>query len=613
MAISIVDPNSTEPEHLASVDVKFSGAHLGGGIYFSANHNPKDGTETKVAVPQSSLTGEAEAHNAIGYDYTLPDGGAPWDAYRDDTDLDGTVDFVKAGYDMVLFTGDRLTSTGAFYDGPSIPLLIANDQNDLAGLTVTVTGYPAAANSLDGQDGTLHETTGTLLSYTEQNVGGDIGGYYTVNGAEVLGGMSGGGNFIDYDADGDGTAETYLIGATSRAYDPIGPAQFIESTAFAPHYSDMATLLESLTGTDARTADDMARMTLLSAQTLGSSLTTVQGEFFHENIFGGINDDILLGAGGDDSIVGGGGDDSIDGGTGQDTITGGDGADTLSGGAGADLFLGAGLNDGATDVVTDFEAGLDTIDLSAFFLTFDELIAATTDLGDGSIRIDIPPGLGGGAVQMLNTSINDLSTSNTNVVCFVAGTHVSTPTGEKVIEDLEPGDLITTRAGGAKPLRSLGVRHLGPVELAARPNLWPVEITAGALGPGIPARTLRVSPQHRILVDSKITQRMVGGPALVAARKLIDLPGIRIAQPDAGCTYIHLIFAGHEIVRSEGCWSESFFPGPQTQYSLPAAQLSEYQTLFGDAPRPAEPIVEGKRARRLVTRHAQNKRALQSA
>ena len=81
-------------------------------------------------------------------------------------------------------------------------------------------------------------------------------------------------------------------------------------------------------------------MTLMSAQSVGSPLTTVQGEFFHEDIYGGVNADTLSGAGGDDQLFGGAGDDTIDGGTGSDRIDRGDGDDTLTGGAGADWFAG---------------------------------------------------------------------------------------------------------------------------------------------------------------------------------------------------------------------------------------------------------------------------------
>ncbi len=89
-----------------------------------------------------------------------------------------------------------------------------------------------------------------------------------------------------------------------------------------------------------------------------------------DRMFGGANDDILEGTLGDDYLDGGSGDDSMRGGSDNDTLDGGSGQDTLSGGAGADVFVFNAETDSphgaGRDVITDFEAGIDTIDLSGF-------------------------------------------------------------------------------------------------------------------------------------------------------------------------------------------------------------------------------------------------------
>ena len=86
--------------------------------------------------------------------------------------------------------------------------------------------------------------------------------------------------------------------------------------------------------------------------------------------------DIINGGDGDDIIYGQEGDDIINGGAGNDLIVGGTGADLLTGGAGADTFrigsgesqaiIGGSGNNGTIsgfDRITDFELGLDTLDL----------------------------------------------------------------------------------------------------------------------------------------------------------------------------------------------------------------------------------------------------------
>ena len=67
-------------------------------------------------------------------------------------------------------------------------------------------------------------------------------------------------------------------------------------------------------------------------------------------------------------MFGGGGDDQINGGAGDDFISGGSGADRLTGGTGADTFHFAPLDSGLTaatgDIIYDYQAGLDHIDIS---------------------------------------------------------------------------------------------------------------------------------------------------------------------------------------------------------------------------------------------------------
>ncbi len=64
----------------------------------------------------------------------------------------------------------------------------------------------------------------------------------------------------------------------------------------------------------------------------------------------------------DDRILGGAAGDTLVGGAGQDWLHDGDGLDQLTGGAGADVFVLA--RDGLADIITDFQAGIDRIDLS---------------------------------------------------------------------------------------------------------------------------------------------------------------------------------------------------------------------------------------------------------
>ncbi|MGD1901793.1 MAG: calcium-binding protein [Geitlerinemataceae cyanobacterium] len=76
---------------------------------------------------------------------------------------------------------------------------------------------------------------------------------------------------------------------------------------------------------------------------------------------GGDGFDILYGSNGNDVLNGDGGGDLLFGGDGEDELFGGGGDDTLTGGANADVFVLG--RDRGVDILTDFKAGLDRINL----------------------------------------------------------------------------------------------------------------------------------------------------------------------------------------------------------------------------------------------------------
>ncbi len=87
------------------------------------------------------------------------------------------------------------------------------------------------------------------------------------------------------------------------------------------------------------------------------------------------------GTGGDDRLMGSSSADTLSGGVGDDFLHDGAGADRLTGGAGADVFVFAA--DTSTDTITDFQIGVDRIDLSDWgrFYTVDALTITSTASG----------------------------------------------------------------------------------------------------------------------------------------------------------------------------------------------------------------------------------------
>jgi hypothetical protein len=176
--------------------------------------------------------------------------------------------------------------------------------------------------------------------------------------------------------------------------------------------------------------------------------------------------------------------------------------------------------------------------------------------------------------------------------CFTPGVLIRTPEGPRRIERLQPGDLVLTLDHGPQPVLRLLRRQLR-FGAASHPHK-PVEIAAGALGPGIPAQRLVVSPQHRILLHG------AEGAVLVAAKALLGQPGVRLMQGRRRVEYLHLLFDRHQVIWSNDLLSESFLPGRMALIGLDAETRRELLEIFPEAlgqPQPARPII-GLRAAR---------------
>ncbi|KMW60634.1 iron-regulated protein frpC [Candidatus Rhodobacter oscarellae] len=158
------------------------------------------------------------------------------------------------------------------------------------------------------------------------------------------------------------------------------------------------------------------------------------------------------------------------------------------------------------------------------------------------------------------------------IPCFVAGTMILTPEGERPVEALQAGDLVMTQDNGPQVLRWVGGRND-----YAQYDHAPIRIAAHTFGLH---RTLLVSPQHRILIRDPLSELMFGdGEVLVAAKHLVN--GRTVTRQFGGQVhYVHLLFDEHQVVFSEGLPSESFLPGPQTTGSFEADLQAEIAELF---------------------------------
>jgi hypothetical protein len=210
--------------------------------------------------------------------------------------------------------------------------------------------------------------------------------------------------------------------------------------------------------------------------------------------------------------------------------------------------------------------------------------------------------------------------SATMAVCFVQGTLIATADGDIPVEDLKVGDLVETLDRGQQPLRWVGQRHLDARELTENANLRPIRIRKNVVSAEKGVGDLVVSPQHRILIASKVAQRMFGNTEiLVPAKQLLAIEGVEIADDLEDVTYFHILFDQHEIVYANGVPSESLHLGEEAQKSLSAAGREEIYTLFPEVASPTfiptlcRPAIPNKRARQLAQRLASNGKPLLDA
>lgn len=189
----------------------------------------------------------------------------------------------------------------------------------------------------------------------------------------------------------------------------------------------------------------------------------------------------------------------------------------------------------------------------------------------------IPPG-----VTLDIAFLNDGGgTPYEDIICFVDGAMIATPTGPRLVEGLEVGDIVSLFDGGSAPIKWIGRRKVSNREQTLSPSLRPVRIKADAFGPDLPHADLSVSQQHRIMIEKRQAEMMFGSTeVLVPAVALINDHSVQIDAQAGQVTYHHIMFDAHEVITANGLPTESFYPGASALRALDAAALTEFKTLF---------------------------------
>ena len=354
---------------------------------------------------------------------------------------------------------------------------------------------------------------------------------------------------------------------------------------------------------DADTNDPLSPIPSFLDPRPSNGMDVIRGGDGNDTIYGQDDDDILYGDAGDDFIDGGIDDDTIYGGDGDDELYGDKGQDLIDGGAGADDAYGGDdrdtfINVNVGDFVDGGEGGddWDTLDLTGTKPTGGSLKVTKdgTNPENGFVEFFDSNGVSTGTMNFIN--IEDI------VPCFTPGTLIATPKGEVPVEELGEGDRVITRDNGIQEIRWIGHKQIGWQELNRSQHLKPVLIKAGSLGNGLPERDMLVSPNHRMLVANDRTALYFDErEVLASAKHLVDSKEIMTVDVRE-VTYIHFLFDHHEVVLSDGTWSESFQPGDYSLKGIGNAQRQELFELFPEL-ETREGLEDFTSARRILKKH----------
>ena len=176
------------------------------------------------------------------------------------------------------------------------------------------------------------------------------------------------------------------------------------------------------------------------------------------------------------------------------------------------------------------------------------------------------------------TSSESLNTSQDTVtlVCFLAGSLINTPAGEKVVEELAIGDDVVTYDNGhtsTAPITWVGkARHVVNRAMPDDEAGYPVCFKAHSMGENNPHSDLLVTSEHCMFLDG----------AFVPARMLVNGRTIYYDTRVTSYEYYHIETADHSVIRACGTLTESYldtgnrrnFTQPGTVVSLSGAQRS---------------------------------------
>ncbi|MDP2495680.1 Hint domain-containing protein [Shimia thalassica] len=236
------------------------------------------------------------------------------------------------------------------------------------------------------------------------------------------------------------------------------------------------------------------------------------------------------------------------------------------------------------------------------FVSFDSVVSPSTGPAAGMSSTQIGS-TGNNSDQSVHIDENgNWTTGDINegtIPCFLSGTKIATKRGEVSVEDLRPGDMVVVRDGGFFPIRWIGSFTADARGEGFEANA-PVCIPRNAMGRGVPARDLFVSPNHRIFMqDASFEMFFSDREVLIPAKHLVGWKGIKQVSFVPRPEYFHILLDKHQIILSDGLLTESFHAAEETFDQFEHETRDEILRMFPDLIKLAS---QGNTARRCLKR-----------
>ncbi len=134
--------------------------------------------------------------------------------------------------------------------------------------------------------------------------------------------------------------------------------------------------------------------------------------------------------------------------------------------------------------------------------------------------------------------------------CYLKGTHIATPEGEKKVEELKAGDTVLTASGGIAKVKWLGYRTLFKNRIPEKDakRAFPILFKKNCIAHNVPHRDLIMSPGHHVSFEGNLVAAMnlVNGTSIV---QLFEMPSFQ---------YFHVELEQFDILLAEGVPAESY-------------------------------------------------------